>query len=119
VSKDLQLLMSFMEPIRELLLDDSITEIMGNPNGTWWFERGGKLLGAEGVTFELKKLLTGLNVIANKLGKKFDEANPFLDAQLPDGSRLAAVNPPVVLGGSGSPVSMTFGANTLAARLSN
>src|ERR1700722_14998991 len=88
--------MSFMEPIRELLLDDSITEIMGNPDGTWWFERGGKLVGAEGVKFELKKLLPGLNVIANKLGKKFDETNLFLDAQLPDGSRPAAVNPPVV-----------------------
>ena len=96
MSKDLQLLISFMETIKELLLDDSITEIMGNPDGTWWFERGGKLLGAKGVTFELKRLVTGLNVIANKLGKKFDETNPFLDAQLPDGSRLAAVNPPVV-----------------------
>ena len=83
MSKDLQLLLSFMEPIRELLLDDSITEIMGNPDGTWWFERSGKLLGAEGVTFELKKLLTGLNVIANKLGKKFDEANPFLRRPAP------------------------------------
>src|ERR1039458_9101062 len=88
--------MSFIEPIRELLLDDSIAEITGNPNGTWWFERGGKLLGAEGVAFELKKLLTGVKVLVNKVGKKFDEANPFLDAQLPDGSRLAAVNPPVV-----------------------
>ncbi len=42
------------------------------------------------------KLRTGLEVIANNLGKKLDEDNPLLHAQLPDGSRLAAVIPPVV-----------------------
>ena len=35
-------------------------------------------------------------MIANKLGKELDEDNPVLHAQLPDGSRLAAVIPPVV-----------------------
>jgi pilus assembly protein CpaF len=35
-------------------------------------------------------------VIANQLGKRLDEDNPLLHAQLPDGSRLAAVIPPVV-----------------------
>ena len=38
----------------------------------------------------------GLEVIANHLGKRLDEDNPVLHAQLPDGSRLAAVIPPVV-----------------------
>jgi pilus assembly protein CpaF len=96
MSNDLQLLISFMEPIKELLLDDSITEIMGNPNGAWFIERGGRLYEADGVAFESKKLLTGLNVVANKLGKKFDDTNPILNAQLPDGSRLAALIPPIV-----------------------
>ena len=35
-------------------------------------------------------------MIANQLGKRLDEDNPVLHAQLPDGSRLAAVIPPVV-----------------------
>jgi pilus assembly protein CpaF len=39
---------------------------------------------------------TGLEVIANHLGKRLDEDNPLLHAQLPDGSRIAAVIPPVV-----------------------
>ena len=43
-----------------------------------------------------RPLRTGLEVIANQLGKKLDEDNPLLHAQLPDGSRLAAVIPPVV-----------------------
>ena len=42
------------------------------------------------------RLRTGLEVIANHLGKRLDEDNPVLHAQLPDGSRLAAVIPPVV-----------------------
>jgi pilus assembly protein CpaF len=96
VSKDLELLISFMQPIKELLLDDTITEIMGNPDGVWWVERNGRIERAEGVSFEVKPLVTALNVIANKLGKEFNDANPLLNAQLPDGSRLAAVLPPVV-----------------------
>ncbi len=35
-------------------------------------------------------------MIANQLGKKLDSSHPLLNAQLPDGSRLAAVLPPVV-----------------------
>jgi pilus assembly protein CpaF len=50
----------------------------------------------ESISFDADKLRTGLEVIANQLGKKLDEDNPVLHAQLPDGSRLAAVIPPVV-----------------------
>jgi pilus assembly protein CpaF len=42
------------------------------------------------------RLGTGLEVIANQLGKKPDEDNPLLDAHLPDRSCLAAAIPPVV-----------------------
>ncbi len=48
------------------------------------------------VIFDAKALRTGLEVIANKLSRKLDETHPLLNAQLPDGSRLAAVLPPVV-----------------------
>jgi pilus assembly protein CpaF len=48
------------------------------------------------IQFDSGRLRTGLEVIANHLGKKLDEDNPVLHAQLPDGSRLAAVIPPVV-----------------------
>ncbi len=40
------------------------------------------------ISFDAGKLQTGLEVIANQLGKKLDEDNPLLHAQLPDGSRL-------------------------------
>ena len=52
--------------------------------------------GSRPISFDAGRLRTGLEVIANQLGKKLDEDNPLLHAQLPDGSRLAAVIPPVV-----------------------
>jgi pilus assembly protein CpaF len=91
-----ELILPFLRPIEPLLLDESISEIMGNPDSTWWYEREGKLRRGVDISFDSGKLRTGLEVIANQLGKKLDDDNPLLHAQLPDGSRLAAVIPPVV-----------------------
>jgi pilus assembly protein CpaF len=91
-----ELILPFFRPIEPLLLDDSISEIMGNPDASWWYERDGIMRREETISFDARKLRTGLEVIANQLGKKLDEDNPVLHAQLPDGSRLAAVIPPVV-----------------------
>jgi pilus assembly protein CpaF len=91
-----ELILPFLRPIEPLLLDESISEIMGNPDTSWWYERNGILCREASVSFDAGKLRTGLEVIANQLGKRLDEDNPILHAQLPDGSRLAAVIPPVV-----------------------
>src|ERR1700691_676560 len=91
-----ELILPFLRPIEPLLLDDSISEIMGNPDSSWWYERDGIMRREETVSFDAGRLRTGLEVIANQLGKHLDEDNPVLHAQLPDGSRLAAVIPPVV-----------------------
>jgi pilus assembly protein CpaF len=91
-----ELILPFLRPIEPLLLDESISEIMGNPDTTWWYERDGIINPELTVHFDAGKLRTGLEVIANHLGKKLDEDNPLLHAQLPDGSRIAAVIPPVV-----------------------
>jgi pilus assembly protein CpaF len=90
------LILPFLRPIEPLLLDESISEIMGNPDASWWYERDGIIHQETSISFDAGKLRTGLEVIANNLGKKLDEDNPLLHAQLPDGSRLAAVIPPVV-----------------------
>ncbi len=91
-----ELILPFLRPIEPLLLDDSISEIMGNPDASWWYERDGVLQRERAISFDAGKLRTGLEVIANHLGKRLDEDNPVLHVQLPDGSRLAAVIPPVV-----------------------
>ncbi len=86
-----ELILPFLRPIESLLLDESVSEIMGNPDASWWFERDGIVLQEKTISFDAGKLQTGLEVIADQLGKELDEDNPLLDAQLPDGSRLAAV----------------------------
>src|ERR1700739_602736 len=90
------LILPFLRPIESLLLDESVSETMGNPDASWWYERDGIVSPEGSVRFDASKLRTGLEVIANHLGKRLDEDNPLLHAQLPDGSRLAAVIPPVV-----------------------
>jgi len=91
-----ELILPFMRPIEPLLLDENVSEIMGNPNSTWYAERAGRMEPQPGVAFDSGSLRTGLEVIANNLGKKLDDDNPLLNAQLPDGSRLCAYIPPAV-----------------------
>lgn len=91
-----ELILPFLRPIEPLLLDESISEIMGNPDASWWYERDGVVYPEPLISFEAGPLRTGLEVIANQLGKRLDDDNPLLHAQLPDGSRIAAVIPPVV-----------------------
>ena len=91
-----ELILPFLRPIEPLLVDESVSEIMGNPDNTWWYERDGIVCPDTRIQFDSNRLRTGLEVIANHLGKRLDEDNPLLNAQLPDGSRIAAVIPPVV-----------------------
>src|SRR5260370_1704328 len=91
-----ELILPFLRPIEPLLLDESISEIMGNPDASWWYERDGIIHREKTISFAASKLRTRLEVIANQLGKRLDEDNPILHTHLPDGSRLAAVLPPVV-----------------------
>jgi len=90
------LILPFMRPIESLLLDDEVSEIMGNPDSTWWVERHGRVCREQYIDFGAAPLRTGLEVIANHLGKRLDEDNPRLHAQLPDGSRIAVWIPPLV-----------------------
>ncbi|MFP5210000.1 MAG: CpaF family protein [Acidobacteriota bacterium] len=90
------LILPFLRPIEPLLLDDGVSEILGNPDTSWYAEREGKLCREPGISFAPASLRTGLEVIANHLGKRLDDDNPSLHARLPDGSRIAVWIPPVV-----------------------
>ncbi len=86
----------FLRPIRHLLESSSVSEIMVNPDGTVWIEEGGHIQLLSEIRFEEGALLTGLEVIANRFGKKLDANSPIMNLRLPDGSRMAALIPPVV-----------------------
>ena len=72
-----ELILPFLRPIEALLLDEDVSEIMGNPDASWSCERDGKLCQEPTISFDAGKLRTGLEVIANQLGKKLDEDNPL------------------------------------------
>lgn len=86
----------FLRPIEHLLQSRTISEIMVNPDGSVWIEERGHIEPMAGIQFEDGALLTALEVIANRFGKKLDTDSPILNLRLPDGSRMAALIPPVV-----------------------
>ncbi len=90
------IILPFLKPIRHLLEAETVSEIMINPDSSVWIEEGGKIQLLPGIRFDDGALQTGLEVIANKFGKKLDADSPILNLRLPDGSRMAAMIPPVV-----------------------
>lgn len=91
-----EVILPFLKPIQHLLEGEAISEIMVNPDGLVWIEEAGRIQLLPGVGFEQDALSTSLEVIANRFGKKLDADSPIMNLRLPDGSRLAALIPPVV-----------------------
>lgn len=91
-----KLILPFLKPIRHLLEAHTVSEIMVNPDSSVWIEEDGQIQPLPGIRFNDGALLTGLEVIANRFGKKLNGDSPILNLRLPDGSRMAALIPPVV-----------------------
>ncbi|MCY3634256.1 MAG: ATPase, T2SS/T4P/T4SS family [bacterium] len=81
--------------IERLLADDSVENVSINGCDTVWVHHaGGIKRRAEPVAGSDDELVALIRKAASRLGRnerRFDLANPFLDLQLPDGSRLNAV----------------------------
>jgi pilus assembly protein CpaF len=91
-----EIIIPFLKPIEHLLASETISEIMVNPDGSVWMEEKGQIQPLSDIRFDDGALQTGLEVIANRFGKKLDADSPILNLRLPDGSRMAAMIPPVV-----------------------
>ncbi len=86
-------------PIQPLLEDDTITEVMVNGCKNIYIERAGKIIRVP-VAFESDDhVLRIIDRIVAPLGRRIDESSPYVDARLPDGSRVNAVIPPISLVG--------------------
>ena len=86
-------------PLQTLLEDDTITEIMVNGAKNVYIERGGKISRVP-VTFESNEhVMRIIDRIVAPLGRRIDESSPYVDARLPDGSRVNAIIPPISLVG--------------------
>ncbi|MGB9673028.1 MAG: CpaF family protein [Anaerolineales bacterium] len=86
-------------PLQTLLEDDKITEIMVNGAKSIYVEREGKLYRVP-ITFESDDhVMRIIDRIVSPMGRRIDESSPYVDARLPDGSRVNAVIPPISLVG--------------------
>ncbi|MFQ5945555.1 MAG: CpaF family protein [Anaerolineae bacterium] len=82
-------------PIEPLLNDDTITEIMINGADNVYFERHGKIEQTN-VKFESDDhLMRIVDRIVAPIGRRVDESQPYVDARLPDGSRVNVIIPPL------------------------
>jgi pilus assembly protein CpaF len=86
-------------PIQPLLNDDTINEIMVNGPYKVYIERNGKIEKTN-ITFrDSEHLMRIIDRILAPLGRRVDESSPYMDARLPDGSRVNVIIPPLSLVG--------------------
>jgi len=86
-------------PLETLLADDGVTEIMVNGHKDVYVERKGKIERVNVVFESDEHVLRIMDRIVSPLGRRIDESSPYVDARLPDGSRVNAVIPPISLVG--------------------
>ncbi|SDJ51770.1 pilus assembly protein CpaF [Frankineae bacterium MT45] len=82
-------------PLEGLLDEEGVTDVLVNSPDEIWVDRGGGLQRAAArfrSEAEVRRLAQRL---AAGAGRRLDDAVPYVDAALPDGTRLHAVIPPV------------------------
>ncbi|WP_377827438.1 CpaF family protein [Bradyrhizobium lupini] len=86
-------------PLRQLLLDQTINDIMINGPSNVYVERSGKLERVA-VRFRDNDHITAVaQKIAAQVGRRVDESSPMVDCRLPDGSRVNIILPPLAIHG--------------------
>jgi len=84
-------------PIQDLVLDDTVSEIMVNGPRQVWVEKEGRLYLTDVVFADADHVVRVIQRIVAPLGRRCDESSPMVDARLPDGSRVNAIIPPLSL----------------------
>ncbi|MEH7113058.1 CpaF family protein [Neobacillus niacini] len=87
-------------PIKPLLLDEDVSEIMVNGPNQVYCERKGKLILTSIQFRDDEHVMNVIEKIVATFGRIIDESSPIVDARLPDGSRVNAIIPPLALNGS-------------------
>lgn len=96
----LERILPFLSPIKDLLIDPDITEVMVNAGGRRVFvERAGIVEAVPARTVDERLLSVAIKNIARTCGDEISEEQPILDARLEDGSRVAAMFPPCSVSG--------------------
>lgn len=91
---------NFLTPILPFLADDTVSEIMINGHENIFVERRGFIEKVPVKFDDANALMAAVRNISQFVGRPIDEERPFLDARLPDGSRIHAVVPPIAKNGT-------------------
>jgi len=86
-------------PLEPLLADGSISDILVNSYSNIYIERRGKLEKTAISFKDDEHLRRVIERIVSTVGRRIDEAQPMVDARLPDGSRVNAIIPPLAIDG--------------------
>jgi pilus assembly protein CpaF len=86
-------------PLEPLLADDQVSDILVNGYSKVYIEKAGKLQKTEVSFRNNAHLMQIIERIVSKVGRRIDESSPYVDARLPDGSRVNVIIPPLALDG--------------------
>jgi pilus assembly protein CpaF len=86
-------------PLEVFVRDPEVTEVMVNNADNIYVERSGKLYWTGAKFFNEDQLRRTIDKIVARVGRRVDEASPYVDARLPDGSRVNAIIPPLAIDG--------------------
>ncbi len=85
-------------PLQQLLDDPEVTDVLANGAGPVWIERRGRLERTS-VVVDAVAINAAIERLVAPLGLRADRSCPVLDARLADGTRVAAVLPPLAVDG--------------------
>jgi pilus assembly protein CpaF len=86
-------------PIEPYIQDESVTEVMVNGWDAVYVERNGKVERTPTTFLDDGHLRRTIEKIVARVGRRIDESSPYVDARLPDGSRVNAIIPPIAVDG--------------------
>jgi pilus assembly protein CpaF len=86
-------------PIEPLLHDPEVSDILVNTHRQVYVERRGRLEQTPIIFRDEGHLRVIIDRIVSRVGRRVDEASPYVDARLPDGSRVNAIIPPLAIDG--------------------
>lgn len=87
-------------PLRELMEDESVSDILVNGPDRIFVERAGKLELVDKRFISNEQLIDIARRLVARVGRRVDDSQPLVDARMPDGSRLNVVIAPVALDGA-------------------
>lgn len=84
----------FLSPIRSLMEDNEVSEILINGPDTVYYEKAGRIHLSDCRFPDVPSLMAAAKNIAEFVNRQIDEDHHSMDARLPDGSRVHVVIPP-------------------------